>query len=154
VDVSFFRRRALNLKSYTHLSLLRSGDQVKAIRLCKERSVVPRAEVEPAPPRTASVQSYCVPNTDGALGALSRPQRVLDDGADSHRVFEHILALPKIQAAWGRVYLASPLGRHLKSEVTNLDFFADIGIVSRCPRGSELTPVDRGIKRPMARLDD
>ena len=154
MDVSFFRRRALNLKSYTHLSLLRSGDPVKAIRLCKERSVVPRAEVEPAPPRTASVQSYCVPNTDGALGALSRLQRVLDDGADSHRVFEHILALPQIQAAWGRVYLASPLGRHLKSEVTNLDFFTDVSIVSCCPRGSEFTPVDCRIKRPLAPLDD
>ena len=103
---------------------------------------MPRAEVELAPPMTASVQSYCVPNTDGALGALSRLQRVLDDGADSYRVFGHILALPQIQAAWGRVYLASPGGRHLKPEVANLDFLADVSIVSGCPRGSELTPVD------------
>ena len=79
---------------------------------------------------------------------------VITTGADSHRVFGHILALPQIQAAWGRVYLASPLGRHLKSEVTNLDFLADVSIVSRCPRSSELTPVDRRIKRPLVLLDD
>ena len=49
-----------------------------------------------------------------------------------------MLALVQTQATWGSMWVALPGGRYLKSEVTNLDFFADVSIVTRCPRASEL----------------